>query len=169
MAESLQYKREKEQNQCVGERISSPHSARARGKKIQVSAQVGEFLSVPNLMHVSAIEARAGQPWRVRTEVEDGSVLIEIEPPMVLSVSKSINEPRYVTMMNILDAENKEMDVWSAENLCVTEACVGLADSPTQMAGLFKPEGGKQAEFLPGDAETQAAALADRLHRLGFC
>ena len=51
----------------------------------------------------------------------------------------------------------------------VTEACVGLADSPTQMAGLFKPEGGKKAEFLSGDAETQAAALGDRLHRLGFC
>jgi electron transfer flavoprotein alpha/beta subunit len=72
-------------------------------------------------------------------------------------------------MMNILDAENKEVKLWSAENLCVTDACVGLADSPTQMAGLFKPEGGKQAEFLAGDAETQAAALTDRLHRLGLC
>ena len=139
------------------------------GGTAQVSAQVAEFLGIPNVMHVKAIEAEEGGLFKVQSEIEGGSVVIEIRPPMLLSVVKAVNTPRYVTLMNILAAESKVIQVWTKENLCVTEACVGLTDSPTQMAGLFIPEKRKTAEMLPGDARAQAAELADRLHRLGFC
>ena len=139
------------------------------GGTAQVSAQVAEFLGVANLMHVSGIEVREGGPWRVRSLIERGRVLIEIEPPMVLSVVKGINDPRFVTMMNILAAEKRELLTWTADDLNLTEPVVGLTDSPTRMADLFVPEGKGKAEFLTGDPEVQAAELADRLHRLGFC
>jgi len=42
---------------------------------------------------------------------------IEIKPPMVLSVAKEINEPRYITLMNILEAEKKETQIWSYQDL----------------------------------------------------
>ncbi|MBW2324748.1 MAG: hypothetical protein JRF41_14805 [Deltaproteobacteria bacterium] len=95
---------------------------------------------------------------------------------MVLAVVKEINEPRYVTMMNILAAEEKEIRVWSSKDLSLTEPYVGLADSPTQMVDLFMPEldlfmpeRHHKVEMLDQDIETQANELADRLHRLGFC
>jgi len=138
------------------------------GGTAQVSAQVAEFLGINNLMHVSQIQAQEEGPWLVRSQVEHGSVLVEVGPPLVLAVTRALNQPRYVTMMNILEAEEKEITVLSAEDLCLSEACVGLADSPTQMAGVFKPETGQKAELLEGDAEAQATELADRLHRLGF-
>jgi len=139
------------------------------GGTAQVSAQIAEFLDVPNLMHVQGVEAAPDSFFRVRCQIEQGYRVVEIQPPMVLAVVKEINVPRYVTMMNILAAEDKEIVTWSTRDLCLAEACVGLADSPTQMADLFLPERGRKAEMLDQDADAQAAELAARLHRLGFC
>jgi len=108
-------------------------------------------------------------PFRIRSQTESGYRIVEVDPPMVLAVVKEINEPRYVTMMNILAAEEKEIRVWSSKDLSLTEPYVGLADSPTQMVDLFMPERHHKVEMLDQDIETQANELADRLHRLGFC
>lgn len=139
------------------------------GGTAQVSAQIAEYLAIPNLMHVSGIEAESETELKVKVDIEGGYQLIKISTPCVLSVDKKLNEPRYVTLMNILEAESKPLEVWDSETVCTTEACVGLVDSPTQMADLFLPEKKKQAEMIEGDIETQARALTDRLHRLGFC
>jgi electron transfer flavoprotein beta subunit len=139
------------------------------GGTAQVSAQVAEFLEVPNLMHVSGIEAAREGPFQVKTRIERGYRAIEIDPPMVLSVVKEVNVPRYVTMMNSLEAEDKEIRVWSSNDLDLTEPIVGLENSPTRMADLFLPEKRRKAQLLEQDAEGQARVLADRLHRLGFC
>ncbi|MCA1959885.1 MAG: electron transfer flavoprotein subunit beta/FixA family protein [Desulfomonile sp.] len=139
------------------------------GGTAQVSAQLAEFLGVPNLMHVSSVDARPDAPWLVRSQIEHGCMVVEVKPPMVLSVVKAINEPRYVTLMNILQAEGKELAIWSAQDVNLSEPWVGLAGSPTQMADLLTPERKGRAEMLPGSPANQARALADRLHRLGFC
>jgi electron transfer flavoprotein beta subunit len=139
------------------------------GGTAQVSAQVAEVLGVPSLMHVSAVDARPDGPCLVRSRIEHGYVVVEIRPPMVLSVVKAINEPRYVTLMNILEAEGKDLAVWSSQDITLREPWVGLHGSPTQMADLLTPERKGKAEMLPGPPADQARALADRLHRLGFC
>ncbi len=137
------------------------------GGTAQVSAQLAEFLRVPNLMHVTGVDA-ADSAWRVRSHIEHGYMVVEIKPPMVLSVLKEINEPRYVTLMNILEAEKKEIRILSAKDLAMTEPWVGLNGSPTEMSDVFVSHQKAKAEMLPGDAREQAVALADRLHRLGF-
>jgi len=135
----------------------------------QVSAQIAEFLNIPNLMFVSQIESVQDSSFRIRCQVESDYRVVEIYPPMVLSVVKEINDPRYVTMMNILEAEEKEILVWSSKDLSLAEPCFGLAGSPTQMVDLFKPEYDRKVEMLDQDTEAQARELAERLHRLGFC
>jgi len=134
----------------------------------QVSAQIAEFLDIPNLMHVSAIELKDGVQCRVKAHIEHGYMLVEIRPPMVLSVTNQLNEPRYTTLMNILDAEQKSIEVWSSKDMDLAEPWVGLAGSPTQMGDFVVPTKKRKAEMLQGTPEQQAAALTDRLHRLGF-
>jgi electron transfer flavoprotein beta subunit len=135
----------------------------------QVSAQIAEFLGIPNLMHVSSIELTDEAQFLVKSQIEYGYMLVEIRAPMVLSVANQINEPRYITLMNILEAEQKTIEVWSSEELDLTEQWVGLAGSPTRMGDLIFPPKKKRAEILEGSPEEQAAELTDRLHRLGFC
>lgn len=134
----------------------------------QVSAQIAEFLDIPNLMFVSRIEYSLEGCFRVWSEGTLGRRIVEVDPPVVLSVVKEINEPRYVTMIKILAAEEKEIRVLSAQEINPAENCFGPENSPTRMAGQFRPESGRKAEMLEGDSETQAKALADRLHRKGF-
>ena len=139
------------------------------GGTAQVSAQVAEFLGVPNVMHVRAIDVAAPNFLAVRSEIEHGFITIEVATPVVLSVVKEVNKPRYVTMMNILEAEEKETLTWAAGDLSLSEPWIGLQGSPTQMGDFTIPERKKEAEMLQGEPEEQAGMLADRLHRLGFC
>ncbi len=134
-----------------------------------VSPQIAEFLDIPNLMHVSAIEAQASGIFRVRSQMEYGYMLVEIKPPMVLSVVKEINEPRYITLANILEAEKKEIRVWSSKDLSLSEPWVGLKGSPSQMADLFIPTMRRKGEILREGPLEMANVLADRLHRQRYC
>jgi len=139
------------------------------GSTGQVSAQIAEFLDIPNVMHVSAIEPSGSGVFRLRSEIDQGFMRIEIKPPMVLSVAKEINEPRYITLMNILEAEKKDIQTWSYQDLSLTETWVGLEGSPTQMADLLVHEIKRKGEILQGDPQEMARELARRLHRWGYC
>jgi electron transfer flavoprotein beta subunit len=139
------------------------------GSTSLVSAQIAEFLDIPNLMRVSAIETRDSSVFRVRSQIEQGYMSVEIEPPMVLSVTKEINEPRYITLMNILKAEKKEMQIWSSKDLSLNEPWIGLKGSPSQMADLIIPEVKRKLERVQGEPSEMAEILADRLHRMGYC
>ncbi len=135
----------------------------------QVSAQLAEFLDIPNLMYVNAIQDLGEKVFKVKCQIEHGQMWIQVRSPAVLSVSKGINEPRYITLMNILEAEKKEICVWSAGDLDLTEPWVGLDGSPSQMADLLLPETKRRGEILREDPVQMAEKLADRLHRLGYC
>lgn len=139
------------------------------GSTCQVSAQLAEFLGIPNLMHVRAIEPQETKVCRVKSQIEQGYMWVEIKYPMVLSVIKEINEPRYITLMNILEAEKKEIRLWSSEDLPLSEPWVGLKGSPSQMADLEIPIIRRKGEMLQGNPNDMAKTLADRLHRLGYC
>jgi electron transfer flavoprotein beta subunit len=139
------------------------------GSTSLVSAQIAEFLGIPNLMRVSAIEVQKSGVFHVRSQIEHGYMLVKIKTPMVLSVAKEINEPRYITLMNILEGEKKEIRVWSSKDLSLSEPWVGLKGSPSQMADLFIPGAKRKGEILQGDPSEMTKTLADRLHRMGYC
>ncbi len=134
-----------------------------------VSPQIAEFLDIPNLMRISAIEAQPSGVFHVRSQIEYGYMLVEIKPPMVLSVVKEINEPRYITLTNILEAEKKEIRVWSSKDLSLTEPWVGLKGSPSQMADLLIPTMKRKGEIFQEEPLKMANVLADRLHRHRYC
>jgi electron transfer flavoprotein beta subunit len=134
-----------------------------------VSAQIAEFLDIPNLMRVRSIEIQNNRTLHVRSQIEHGYMVVEMKPPAVLSVAKEINEPRYITFLNILAAEQKEIQIWSSKDLSLEEPWVGLKGSPSQMADLVIPEAKRKVEMLKGEPSEVTRTLADRLHRLGYC
>jgi electron transfer flavoprotein beta subunit len=139
------------------------------GATSMVSSQIGEFLGIPNVMHVSTIETQNGGVFHVRSQIEHGYLSAEIQPPMVLSVIKEINEPRYITLMNILQGEEKRIHIWSSEDLSLKEPWVGLKGSPSRMADLLISTMRRKGEMLQGEPSEMAKALAERLHRWGYC
>lgn len=134
----------------------------------QVSAQIAEFLDVPNIMHVDDCRVSPGDGLRLRSRTEEGAFTAEGQFPMVVAVTVDINEPRYVTLMDVLDSESKEVVVLSADDLPLEEPWIGLEGSPTRVLELFEPERKNRAEMLSGTPAEQAEVLADRLRRMGF-
>jgi electron transfer flavoprotein beta subunit len=77
------------------------------GSTAQVSSQLAEFLDVPSVMHVIDLDCQASENMIITQKIEYGYVKLEGIPPLVLSVRKELNKPRYTSFTGILDAEQK--------------------------------------------------------------
>ncbi|MDF2635141.1 MAG: Electron transfer flavoprotein alpha/beta-subunit, partial [Pelosinus sp.] len=70
---------------------------------------------------------------------EEGYGIIEAKLPLLISVVKSINEPRYPTIKGTMKANRAEIPVWTMADLDVDEQKLGLKGSPTQVRRIFTP------------------------------
>ena len=100
-------------------------------------SQVAELLGVPNVMHVSQMELRPGPGVLMTQEIEHGHARLEGKPPLLLSFIKGATKPRYVSFLEMLEAENREIATWSNQDLGLDESLIGLDGSPTKMADLL--------------------------------
>ncbi|RLB67306.1 MAG: electron transfer flavoprotein subunit beta [Deltaproteobacteria bacterium] len=138
------------------------------GSTAQVTSQLAEFLERPNVMHVSDLAWPAPETILLTRRIENGEVRLEARPPLVISVVKEINKPRYTSFLGIMEAENREIAVWSDKDLDLDTSLIGLEGSPTKMAGLHLRESRRAREILSGDPGELAGELARRLSRKGL-
>ncbi|WP_434531637.1 electron transfer flavoprotein subunit beta/FixA family protein (plasmid) [Haloarcula sp. NS06] len=101
----------------------------------------------------------------VRRELEGGiEELTDVELPAVLAIQTGINEPRYASLRGIRQAQSKETDVQSLEDLGLGPDDV---TSDLDVTAMYEPETESDAQYLEGDAGEQASALADVLREKG--
>ncbi len=101
-------------------------------------------------------------------KIEQGTVKLEAKPPLLLSFTKDANKPRYISFMEILAAEKREIQTWDNANLNIDETLIGLKGSPTQMADLLLQSKQRKGIRLTGNPEEIARQLADKIHQLGI-
>jgi electron transfer flavoprotein beta subunit len=96
--------------------------------------------------------------------VEEGRVTIEAKLPVVISVVKEINEPRYPSFMGIRKASRAKIPVWTAADLEV-DGDTGAGASQADWSNVYAlPERETAAEIIAADTvEEGARILADRL------
>ncbi len=128
------------------------------GDTAQVGPEIAEHLGIPQITYVAKIEFD-GDKYRAEREHEDSYEIIEAGRPVLITVVKSINEPRYPSVKGLMKANRREIPVWTAEMLAVDQEQVGLAGSPTQVRRIFTPEQRVQGEIIGGDDPREAAAL----------
>jgi electron transfer flavoprotein beta subunit len=138
------------------------------GSTAQVPSQVAEFLDIPNVMHVSNMEISNTQRLLLTQKIEQGTVKLEAEPPVLVSFTKQANKPRYISFMEILAAEKREIRIWDNAVLNMDETLIGLKGSPTQMADLLLQSKQRKGIRLTGNPEEIARELADKIHQLGI-
>ena len=135
------------------------------GSTAQVCSQLAEFLHLPNVMHVIDMKWQGKDKIIIMQKIEQGYVKLEATLPVVLSVRKELNKPRYVPFTGILAAESKEIKVLSNEDLGVDSSSIGLEGSPTKMAGLELRRFERAKERLEGSIEEIVAKLADKIYQ----
>jgi electron transfer flavoprotein beta subunit len=82
----------------------------------------------------------AGEEVIVTREVDGGQEAIALKLPAVITTDLRLNEPRYVTLPNIMKAKKKPLEVLTPQTLEV-DVAVGLttlkvAEPPARCAGV---------------------------------
>ena len=80
----------------------------------------------------------------VTREIDGGSETLSISMPAVITADLRLNEPRYVTLPNIMKAKKKTMDVFKPEDLGVNVTprikTLKVSDPPKRNAGIKVPD-----------------------------
>lgn len=133
-----------------------------------VGPVLAELLNVPHATMVKKIELSTGSA-RVNRELEGGlEEQVEVKLPAVFSVQTGINEPRYVSIMGIRKAMQKEIKLMTLADTGLAEDQVGTGGSWIRLERLYIPPVEKQAEFLKGTPDEVAARITEILKSRGL-
>jgi len=123
----------------------------------QVGVALAQILNLPHAAIVTHIEI-AGDRALVRRELEGGiEEALELKLPAVLTIQTGINEPKYVSLAAILEAEDKETREVGLEEIGFTlkEPLHATIDQ------VSFPPVGKMAEILKGSPEEIVGKLTE--------
>ncbi|MEA4835452.1 MAG: electron transfer flavoprotein subunit beta/FixA family protein [Anaeromusa sp.] len=140
------------------------------GDTAQVGPELAEYLNMAQITCVSKLEVFPAERRLIaEREVEDGHEVLELSFPAVLTVSKSLNEPRYPSIKGRLRANKTSIPILMLAELGLQAEETGLQGSPTRVVRIFAPETRKGGEVIQGMAPRQAAdLLAIRLKQAGI-
>jgi electron transfer flavoprotein beta subunit len=129
---------------------------------------LAEMLKIPHATMVKKMELGTGTA-KVNRELEGGlEEQVEVKLPALFSVQTGINEPRYVSIMGIRKAMQKEIKVMTLADTGLTENDVGPSGSWSRIEKMYVPPVEKQAEFLKGSPDEVAARIAEILKSRGL-
>ena len=140
------------------------------GDTAQVGPELAEHLNMAQITCVSKLEVFPAERRLIaEREVEDGREVLELPFPAVLTVSKSLNEPRYPSIKGRLRANKTSIPILTLADLGLQAEETGLQGSPTRVVRIFAPETRKGGEVIQGMAPRQTAdLLAIRLKQAGI-
>jgi electron transfer flavoprotein beta subunit len=105
--------------------------------------QTGQMLAaladLPQATFASKVEVVDGKA-NVTREVDGGLETLAISIPAIITTDLRLNEPRYVTLPNIMKAKKKQMDVFKPEDLGVDVkpriTTLKVVEPPKRSAGI---------------------------------
>lgn len=121
-----------------------------------VGIMLAEHLGLAHAAVVNSVEPE-GDTATIRTELEGGITEVsKIRLPALLSIQTGINEPRYVSIMGLRKARQKELNVVSVDELGLTEDDLSRW---TTIEEVFLPPETEGAEIIAGDPSTVAEEI----------
>jgi electron transfer flavoprotein beta subunit len=134
----------------------------------QVGVVLAELLGIPHATMVKKIELKEGF-LRVNRELEGGlEEVVEVKLPAMLSIQTGINEPRYVSIMGIRKAGQKEIKVLGLGDLSLREGEVGEPGSWITVERMFIPPVEKGTEILTGRLDEITTKIVETLRARGL-
>ena len=122
--------------------------------------QTGQMLAaladLPQATFASKVEIE-GDKAKVTREVDGGLETIAISLPAVVTTDLRLNEPRYVTLPNIMKAKKKQLDVVKPEDLGVDVKprlkTLKVTEPPKRGAGIKVPDVATLVDKLKNEAK----------------
>jgi electron transfer flavoprotein beta subunit len=106
----------------------------------QMLAALGDW---PQATFASKVEVADGKLTATR-EVDGGSETLSLSLPAIITTDLRLNEPRYVTLPNIMKAKKKQLDTFKPEDLGVNVAprikTLNVSEPAGRKAGIKVPD-----------------------------
>ena len=105
----------------------------------QTGQMLAALLGWPQATFASKVEVADGKVT-VSREVDGGSETLVLTLPAIITTDLRLNEPRYVTLPNIMKAKKKQMDTYKPEDLGVDVKprikTLKVSEPPKRSAGV---------------------------------
>jgi len=125
----------------------------------QTGQMLAALLGWPQATFASKLKI-AGERAEVTREVDGGLETIAVKLPAVMTTDLRLNEPRYVTLPNIMKAKKKPLEVLKPDALGVDVAprlkTLKVEEPPKRKAGVKVPDAKSLVQKLRGEAKVIA-------------
>jgi len=122
----------------------------------QTGQMLAAMLDLPQATFASKVVVADGKA-SVTREVDGGLETLALSLPAVITTDLRLNEPRYVTLPNIMKAKKKQLDTFKPEDLGVDVAprlkTVSVSEPPKRSAGVMVPDVKTLVEKLKNEAK----------------
>jgi len=122
----------------------------------QTGQMLAALLDWPQATFASKVEV-AGDTVTVTREVDGGLETLALTLPAIVTTDLRLNEPRYVTLPNIMKAKKKTLDTVSPEDLGVDAAprlkTLKVSEPPARSAGVIVPDVATLVDKLKNEAK----------------
>jgi electron transfer flavoprotein beta subunit len=128
-----------------------------------VPAALAEHLGLPALTYASRVEV-TGTEACVNRQISGGYEEVSATLPLLVSVVKGVNEPRYPSLKGIMASKRKQIERRSLADLGLDPDAVGLSGAKTQvLESTPRPERQTGRVVKPDSVEEAARLIADYL------
>jgi electron transfer flavoprotein beta subunit len=133
----------------------------------ELPGMLAELLGIPGLTYVRKL-AVEGAKIVAERETDTGYLEVEVDLPALVSVTKSINEPRYAALKGIMGAKKKEIRAPDLAALGIAGP-VGSDGARTEVLALEAPPLRTKGRVVTAqDAREGAAAIFELLREKKF-
>lgn len=122
----------------------------------QTGQMLAALLDWPQATFASKVEV-SGDSVTVTREVDGGLETLKLTMPAVITTDLRLNEPRYVTLPNIMKAKKKQLDTYTPDNLGVDVTprlkTLKVNEPAARSAGVIVPDVATLVEKLKNEAK----------------
>jgi len=125
----------------------------------QVGPRLAERLNIPQVTYVRKLSLE-GDVLTAERSLEDAVETVKAKTPLLVTVTREINEPRIPSLMSIMKASKKEVVLWNAADLNLVKEKVGEAGSAIKVLDVLAPKVERKKIVIKGE---NAAEIAEKL------
>ena len=137
------------------------------GDTAQIGPELAALFDIPCVAGVTRIVDASDRYLTVAHETDEGTEVVEVPLPAVLTVAKDIATLRMPSISGVLASQDAHVTMLNAQAAQADLSRCGLTGSPTQVVRSFVPERSHEAAEVAGTLGEQASALLDIFEEAG--
>ncbi len=129
-----------------------------------IGPQISAWLGIPNAAFVRRVVEVGENSITVERLTEDGTEVLQLPYPCVISVVKEISNPRVRSVKGRMAAKRAEVVKWTADDIGADKTKLGVKNCPTRVVKSFASKRDSNAVEVEGaNGKEKAAKLVELL------